>query len=191
MRGKAKKADILLGVCYRPPNQDEEVDEAFYKQLAEVSQSLALVLVQYFHLPDVWPSQHGFMKSTSCLTNLISFYDQVTHPLDKGKAVHIIYLDFRKAFDTVSHSILLEKLAARGFNGCPLCRLKNWLDDQAQRVVVNVAKCSWRPITSSVPLGSVSGQSCLISLSMIWMTRLSAPSGSLQLTPVGQECRSA
>jgi len=38
MRGKANKADILLGVCYRPPNQDEEVDETFYKWLAEVSQ---------------------------------------------------------------------------------------------------------------------------------------------------------
>ena len=37
--GKANKADILLGVCYRPPNQDEEVGEVFYKQLAEVSQS--------------------------------------------------------------------------------------------------------------------------------------------------------
>ena len=37
MRGKASKADILLGVCYRPPNQDEEVDEVFYKRLAEVS----------------------------------------------------------------------------------------------------------------------------------------------------------
>jgi len=31
MKGKANKADILLGVCYRPPNQDEEADEAFYK----------------------------------------------------------------------------------------------------------------------------------------------------------------
>jgi len=45
MRGKANKADLLLGVCYRPPNQDEEADEAFCKRLAEVSQSLALVLV--------------------------------------------------------------------------------------------------------------------------------------------------
>ncbi|GAB0207576.1 hypothetical protein GRJ2_003223300 [Grus japonensis] len=51
MRGKANKADILLGVCYRPPNQDEEADEAFYKRLAEVSQSLALVLMG--DLPDV------------------------------------------------------------------------------------------------------------------------------------------
>ena len=53
MRGKANKADILLGVCYRPPNQDEEADEAFYKQLAGVSQSLALVLVGDFNLPDI------------------------------------------------------------------------------------------------------------------------------------------
>ena len=53
MRGKANKADILLGVCYRPPNQDEEVDEVFYKGLAEVSQSLALVLIGDFHLLDI------------------------------------------------------------------------------------------------------------------------------------------
>jgi len=43
-RGKTNEAEILLGVCYRPPNQDEEVCEVFYKQLTEVSQSLALVL---------------------------------------------------------------------------------------------------------------------------------------------------
>ncbi|GAB0183522.1 hypothetical protein GRJ2_000817500 [Grus japonensis] len=53
MRGKANKADILLGVCYRPPNRREEVGEVFYKWLAEVSQSLALVLVGDFNLLDV------------------------------------------------------------------------------------------------------------------------------------------
>jgi len=51
MRRKANKADILLRICYRPSNQDEEVDEVFYKRLAEVSQSLALVLVGDFNLP--------------------------------------------------------------------------------------------------------------------------------------------
>jgi len=53
MRGKANKADILLGVYYRPPNQDEEADEVFYKRLAEVSQSLALVPMGDFNLPDI------------------------------------------------------------------------------------------------------------------------------------------
>ncbi len=77
------------------------------------------------------------MKGRSCLTNLISFYDQVTHLVDDGKAVDVIYLDFSKAFDTVSHSILLEKLMAHGLYRCILQWVKNWLDGRAQRVVVN------------------------------------------------------
>ncbi|GAB0207710.1 hypothetical protein GRJ2_003236700 [Grus japonensis] len=52
IRGKTNKADIIVGDCYRPCNQDEEADEIFYKQLGEVSQSLALVLMRDFNLPD-------------------------------------------------------------------------------------------------------------------------------------------
>jgi len=74
------------------------------------------------------PSQHGFMKGRSCLTNLISFYDQVTRLVDEGKAVDVVYLDFSKAFDNVPHSILLEKLAAHGLDGCILQWIKNRLN---------------------------------------------------------------
>jgi len=53
IRGKANKADILVGVSYRLPNQDEEVDEGFNKQLAEVMQLLAHSLMGKFKLSDI------------------------------------------------------------------------------------------------------------------------------------------
>jgi len=61
--------------------------------------------------------------------------------------VPVVYLDFHKACDTVPHSTLLEKLAAHGLDGCTLCWIKNWLNGQAQRVVVNgvVAGHEWCP----------------------------------------------
>jgi len=74
------------------------------------------------------PSQHGFVKGRSCLINLISFYNQVTCLVDEGKAVVVVYLDFSKAFDAIPHSILLEKLAARGLDECTLQWIKNCLD---------------------------------------------------------------
>ena len=52
IRGKACRGDILVGVCYRPSNQDEEMDEAFCEQLAEVVRLPALVLVGDFNFPD-------------------------------------------------------------------------------------------------------------------------------------------
>ena len=56
--------------------------------------------------------------------------------MDEGNAVIVDCLDFSKAFDTLSHNILLEKLAACGLGRYALCWVKNWLEGQAQRVVV-------------------------------------------------------
>ena len=91
------------------------------------------------------------MKGTSCLTKLISFYDQVTHLAYEGKAVDVVYLDFTKAFDILPNSILLDKLAAHGLDGCVLWRIKHWLNGRVQSVESNGDKSMWWPVKSGVP----------------------------------------
>ena len=53
IRGKACRGNILVGICYRPPNQDKEMDEAFYEQLAEVARLPVLIFVGDFNFPDI------------------------------------------------------------------------------------------------------------------------------------------
>ena len=89
------------------------------------------------------------MTGRLCLTNLISFHDWVTRLVGVGKAVDVVYLDFTKAFDTGSHSILLGKLAARGLDRYTLLWVRNWLEGHAHLVVVNgvqlVTRYKWCP----------------------------------------------
>ena len=69
----------------------------------------------------------------------------------------MVYLDFSEAFDTVSHSILLQKLAACGLNRYTLGWVRRWLKGRAQIVVVNGAKSRGQLVTSGVPQVSVLG----------------------------------
>lgn len=50
------------------------------------------------------------------MSNLIIFYDKVTHLVDQGRPVDVIFLNFRKAFDTVSYRILLGKMSSIELN---------------------------------------------------------------------------
>ncbi|RMC20264.1 hypothetical protein DUI87_01110 [Hirundo rustica rustica] len=67
------------------------------------------------HLKDntvIGHSQHGFIRGKSCLSNIISSNDKVTHIVDQGKRFDEIFLNFSKAFDIVPNSNLLDKMSS-------------------------------------------------------------------------------
>ena len=59
--------------------------------------------------------QHGFRKKRSCVTQLLEVIEDVSKLLDDGNDIDVLYLDFKKAFDTVPHERLIVKLLAYGF----------------------------------------------------------------------------
>jgi len=69
--------------------------------------------------------------------------------------VDVAYLDFSKAFDTVSHNTLLGKLRNCGLDEWLVRWIENWLNGRTQRVVVSGTESCWRLATSGVSQGSV------------------------------------
>ena len=96
----------------------------------------------------IYPSQHGFLKAKSCLTNLLCFLEEIMKWVDDGSPVDVIYLDFQKAFDKVPHQRLIRKLKSHGIGNSIINWVEQWLTDRRQRVVV---------VLSGVLQGSVLG----------------------------------
>ena len=102
-------------------------------------------------------NQHGFVSGRSTVTNLLECTQQWSEALQFRHSVDIIYLDFKKAFDSVAHNKLLTKLQCYGIHGNVVGWLANFLSQRKQRVNVGGILSNIAPVTSGVPQGSVLG----------------------------------
>ena len=102
-------------------------------------------------------NQFGFMRNRSSAQRLLTFLHTVYDSFQSKSQTDVIYLDFSKAFDSVSHKELLAKLWCFGFRGKIWCWLKAYLYHRLKYVSINGRRSGLLPIISGVPQGSILG----------------------------------
>ena len=101
--------------------------------------------------------QHGFISRHSTSTNLLECINDWTLSISNNKSVTIAYIDYKSAFDCISHPKLLLKLSSYGIKGNLYLWIQSFLASRSQTVRINSSYSAPCPVTSGVVQGSVIG----------------------------------
>jgi len=146
-----KKGDRSLPCNYRPISMlsvfDKLLEKIMYKRLMTFITKHSILNKQQF----------GFRTGHSTTLSLIEVMDELYKNLDDGNIGIGIFLDLQKAFDTIQHSILLDKIYHYGIRGLAHTWIKNYLSNRQQFVSTNGLNSSKQTIKFGVPQGSVLG----------------------------------
>uniref|UniRef100_A0A8C1Z289 Reverse transcriptase domain-containing protein n=1 Tax=Cyprinus carpio TaxID=7962 RepID=A0A8C1Z289_CYPCA len=116
-------------------------------------------IVQYLNSssPSFHAMQFGFRSKHSTETATCLFIEKIKFSLDKGGVVGVVFLDLKKAFDTVNHSVLLNKLPQFKFSCDTVSWFESYLHDRTQSVLINNCNSESLRLTTGVPQGSILG----------------------------------
>ena len=101
--------------------------------------------------------QYGFRKDHSTTFLMLNLFDKIFTSKESQKKPAIVFLDIKKAFDTVSHNILLKKLKYYGVDGFVIKWFKSYLGDRKQHTKIRGNISTSLPVKTGVPQGSILG----------------------------------
>ena len=105
----------------------------------------------------IYDTQFGFQKNKSTLHSLIEIVENIRNCMDKSNYGCGIFIDLKKAFDTVNHTILIQKLEHYGVRGKSLDWFSSYLIGRTQYTFCNNHSSQVKEITCGIPQGSVLG----------------------------------
>ena len=136
---------------YRPIS----VLNSFSKMYEKIISTRLLSFLESHNI--LYTHQYGFRKNHSTYMPIVTLTDLISDNLEKRLHTLTVFLDFKKAFDSVDHNILLYKLNHYGIRGRALDLLKNYFTGRTQTVKFNNTFSSSQTIDTGVPQGSVLG----------------------------------
>ena len=123
-----------------------------------IEKAAAFQWVKYLNKYDLLdPNQSAYREYHSTTTALLKITDDILESLEDSEINIMIFLDFSKAFDTVNHRLILEKLKILGFDSPSCAWIKSYLSNRYQCVKIGENVSEWKLIKNGVPQGSIIG----------------------------------